>query len=79
MNRMIKMAMAAGALWLTAGGCAAVVSARSPNTASTGEAWYTTTVGLPMLPFSTHIYFCPKPAGPGPVQCKEAKYVEAGK
>ena len=29
MTRMIKIAVAAGALWM--GGCAAVVSARSPN------------------------------------------------
>jgi hypothetical protein len=78
MNKLIKIAMAAGALYLGAG-CAAVVSANGPNTSMVGDAWYTTTVGLPNLPFSTHIYYCPKPAGPGPVQCKEATYVEAGK
>ncbi len=78
MNKLAKILLAAGALFV-AGGCSSVISARGGNTAMAGDAWYTTTVGLPMLPFSTHIYYCPKPAGPGPVQCKEAKYVEAGK
>ncbi len=78
MSKLIKIAMAAGSLYL-ATGCANVTSANGPNTAMVGDAWYTTVVGLPNLPFSTHIYYCPNPAGAGPVTCKEAKYVEAGK
>lgn len=76
MSKLVKIVLAAGTLVLAAGGCSSVVSARGGNSAMSGDAWYTTTVGLPMLPFSTHIYFCPAPSGPGPVQCKEAKYVE---
>jgi hypothetical protein len=77
MSRLVKLAVVAAAL--STGGCAAVVSANGPNTAMAGDAWYTTGVGLPGMPFTTHIYYCPNPQGPGPVTCKEAKYVEAGK
>ena len=66
-------------LALSAGGCATVVSSNPGTTSATGDAWYTTTVGFAYMAFSTHVYYCPKPAGPGPVQCKEAKYIEAGK
>ena len=64
---------------LSSGGCAAVISSNPGSTAATGDAWYTTTVGLPFLAFSTHVYYCPRPAAPGPVVCKEAQYVSASK
>src|SRR5262249_42577983 len=30
-------------------------------------------------PSANHIYYCPKPAGPGPVQCKETKALNKAK
>ena len=74
MRNMLKIVMALG---LAAGvaGCASVGSAMGGNNSETGEAWWVKNTGLPMLTFSSKVFYCPAPAN-GPAQCKEAKMVE---
>jgi hypothetical protein len=57
------------------GGCVSVVSSMPVATNMTGEAWFTETTGIPGLPFSTRVYYCPAPTAPGPAKCTEASYV----
>jgi len=43
-----------------------------------GEAWYVKSTGMPMLIFSTSVYYCPATSGKGPSTCIEALIHEEG-
>jgi hypothetical protein len=73
MSRLTESLLFAGAL--ATAGCGPMITTVRPETNAIGDVWYATS----SLGGETHIYYCPKPAGAGPVTCKEAKYVAAGK
>jgi hypothetical protein len=78
MKRMMRLLLAAGALY-AAGGCAYVTSSQPSMTNVTGEAWYTEAIGFFGLFWDSHVYYCPAATSAGPVTCKEAKLVPAEK
>ena len=57
-------------------GCTFVANGQGGNTAKTNEAWFVETVGLPMLVFAVHVYYCPPMGSGGAATCTEAEMVE---
>jgi hypothetical protein len=74
MNRII-LALAVLAISFAAG-CTFVNSGAGGNTAKANDAWFVDNVGLGMLTFAVHVYYCPPMGSGGAAQCTEAEMVE---
>lgn len=40
------------------------------------DVWFTETYGIPLIPFSTKVYYCPPMSNSGPSTCTQAEMVE---
>lgn len=57
-------------------GCTTIRSSRGGSSGMANDLWFTETYGIPLIPFSTRVYYCPPMSNSGPSTCTEAEMVE---
>jgi len=62
---------------LALSGCGYVTSGMPSSDTVSSEMWYVKKTWF-LMTWSTHVYYCPKPTGKGPVKCIEAIMHEEG-
>ena len=76
MKKYIYMLIASFGL-LALSSCGYVTSGQHSDGSLAGDAWYVKSIQFG-LTWATHVYYCPKPTGKGPVKCIEAIMHEEG-